>query len=70
VLARARCVVIEMSFVALYEGQPQFEEVHDLLVRLGYRLAGLRNHIDSPRSGQPLFAHCLYLRSSGAPGPA
>jgi len=68
VLSRARCVVIEMSFVALYEGQPLFEEIHDLLVPLGYRFAGLRNHIDSLRSGQPLFAHCVYLRGGGADG--
>jgi hypothetical protein len=57
----ARCVLIEMSFVLMYKEQPLFEEVHSLLVGLGFRLAGIKNQIVSSQ-GQPLFAHCFYLR--------
>lgn len=62
VFSAAKCVLIEMAFVPMYEGQPLFGEVHPLLVMLGFRFAGIKNQIDSPRSGQPLFAHCLYIR--------
>lgn len=68
VLGRAKCVLVEMSFVLMYEGQPLFEEVHHLLEGLGFRFAGMKNQIDSPKTGQPLFAHCFYLRSDGAAG--
>ncbi|NET84254.1 MAG: FkbM family methyltransferase [Moorea sp. SIO1F2] len=57
-----RCVLVEMSFVPLYKEQPLFEEVHDCLVELGYRFAGIKNQINSIKSGQPLFCHCLYVR--------
>ena len=36
--------------------------VHRLLERCGLRLAGFKNQIDEPQTGQPLFAHCLYHR--------
>jgi FkbM family methyltransferase len=63
VFSIAQCVHIEMSFVPMYDGQPLFEEVHSLLVGLGFRFSGIKNQIDSVHSGQPLFAHCLYIRS-------
>jgi FkbM family methyltransferase len=66
VFSMASCVLVEMSFVPMYEGQPLFEEVHVLLVDLGFRFAGMKNQISSRRSGQPLFAHCLYLRDESA----
>ena len=57
----AKCVLIEMSFVRMYNQQTLFEEVHSLLVSLGFRLAGIKNQIVSSQ-GKPMFAHCFYLR--------
>ena len=62
VFSAARIVLVEMSFVPIYQGQPLFEEVHRLLEACGLRLAGFKNQIDQPQTGQPLFAHCLYHR--------
>ena len=62
VFSAAKIVLVEMSFVPIYQGQPLFEEVHRLLEGCGLRLAGFKNQIDEPRTGQPLFAHCLYRR--------
>lgn len=62
VFLAARFVLVEMSFLPLYESQPLFEEVHAALAALGFRLAGFHNQIASERNGQPLFAHCLYAR--------
>lgn len=60
----AKFVLIEMSFVPMYDGQPLFEEVHELLVNFGFRFAGIKNQVDSPKTGQPLFMHCLYVNTN------
>jgi FkbM family methyltransferase len=60
----AKFVIIEMSFVPMYDEQPLFEEVHELLVNIGFRFAGIKNQVDSPTTGQPLFVHCLYVNKS------
>lgn len=62
VFESADTVLVEMSFQPLYEGQVLFEEVHDLLVSCGLRLAGQTNQVGD-RTGRPLFAHCVYHRS-------
>jgi FkbM family methyltransferase len=67
VFSAATMVLIEMSFMPMYQGQPLFEEVHNLLEGCGLRLAGFKNQIDSVETGQPLFAHCFYRRPD-APG--
>jgi FkbM family methyltransferase len=69
VFSAAKIVLVEMSFVPIYQGQPLFEEVHRLLEGCGMRLAGFKNQIDQPQTGQPLFAHCLYHRPDDTPSP-
>lgn len=61
----AKFVLIEMSCVPMYDGQPLFEEVHELLAGMGFRFAGIKNQVDSPTTGQPLFMHCLYVNQNG-----
>lgn len=69
VFSAAKVVLVEMSFVPVYQGQPLFEEVHRLLEACGLRLAGFKNQIDQPQTGQPLFAHCLYRRPDARSSP-
>jgi FkbM family methyltransferase len=59
---RAKAVLIEMSFVPLYQGQLLFEEVHQSLVQAGLRFAGIKNQVVSPDTERPVFAHCVYIR--------
>jgi FkbM family methyltransferase len=68
VFSAATVVLIEMSFAPIYDGQPLFEEIHGLLGECGLRLAGFKNQIDEPQTGQPLFAHCLYRRPDETSG--
>lgn len=68
VFSRAAVVVVEMSFVEMYDGQPLFEEIHDLLVGCGLRLIGMKNQIVDSETGQPLFAHCYYGRTARRDG--
>lgn len=60
----AKFVLIEMSFVPMYDGQPLFEEAHELLVNMGFRFSGIKNQVDSLTTGRPLFMHCLYVNKS------
>lgn len=62
VFKNTSCIMVEMSFVPMYEGQPLFEEVHCILFEMGFRLSGIKNQIDSEITGQPLFMHCLYIK--------
>lgn len=62
IFSAAEIVLIEMSFVAMYESQPMFEEIHDLLYACGLRFVGMKNQIEDPATGQPLFVHCFYRR--------
>lgn len=62
VFSAAELVLVEMSFVAMYESQPMFEEIHSLLTACGLRFVGMKNQIDDPDTGQPLFVHCFYRR--------
>jgi hypothetical protein len=62
VFESADTVLVEMSFQPLYDGQVLFEEVHNLLVSCGLRLAGQTNQVGDG-TGRPLFAHCVYHRS-------
>lgn len=69
VFSAAKIVLVEMSFEPIYQGQPLFEEVHRLLEGCGLRLAGFKNQIEEPQTGQPLFAHCLYRRPDAPSSP-
>ncbi len=62
VFSAAEIVLIEMSFAAMYDDQPMFEEIHDLLYACGLRFVGMKNQIEDPATGQPLFVHCFYRR--------
>lgn len=63
IFAKARYVLIEMSFLPMYLGQPLFNQVHAQLAELGYEFSGITNQICAT-SGQPMFAHCLYIKSA------
>lgn len=58
----ADVVLIEMSFLALYDRQPIFDEINDALRTCGLRLVGIKDQTGDPSTGQPLFAHCFYRR--------
>lgn len=60
VFEQASCVLVEISFVAIYEGQGLFNDVHKRLDRLGFRLSGFRSQHDSEADGRPLFGHAVY----------
>lgn len=59
-LASVDALVIEQAFIATYEGQPLFGDVHGKLQQLGFSLDRL---VDWRRvAGQVIEVDCLYLR--------
>lgn len=63
VFASAAAILIEMSFVPIYADQALFGDVHHHLSRLGFALRGFKSQYTSARSGEPLFAHCVYEKA-------
>lgn len=62
VLTAAQFILIEMTFVPLYEGQALFNGVHAELDALGFEMAGFLSQRAEADSGRPLFAHCAYAK--------
>ena len=60
VLERAAVILIEMTFLPLYEGQALFNGVHRRLDEFGFELIGFRGQHASETTGEPIFAHTVY----------
>jgi FkbM family methyltransferase len=66
-LRAADAVLVEMLFVPLYDGASLFHENHMALSALGLELKAFRGQEMAPSNGEPLFAHCVYVRPQTAP---
>jgi FkbM family methyltransferase len=62
VLGQAKVAILEASFVELYEGQPLFADVYDIMRKEGFDYRGaLHQKIDST-TGKILFEDALFIR--------
>ena len=61
-IAEARAIIVEVSFRELYEGQPLFENIFQLLNEKGFRYFGNLYQLLSPVDGAPLQADALFVR--------
>jgi FkbM family methyltransferase len=59
---RARWIIVEVSFVQLYQGQPLFDDVYRWLWERGYRLHGFMDQICHPQSEEVLQADAFFIR--------
>ncbi len=60
--AKASVVLVETSFLALYEGQPLFGDIHDLLVSLGFSYYGNNGQHFDKRNGNLLYEDSVFIR--------
>jgi FkbM family methyltransferase len=67
-LQKARIVIVEVSFVELYQGQSLFSEIYDRFRQLGFTYSGSRDQLRSPSDGLPLQADAIFMRSSASRG--
>jgi FkbM family methyltransferase len=62
VLSRAAIVIVETSFVELYEGQPLFHGVYQLLRELGLTYGGSLDQLANPADGRILQADAVFFK--------
>ena len=60
---KTEAIIIEVSFRELYEGQPLFDRVFELLSRKRFKYMGNLYQLLSPLDGAPLQADALFVRS-------
>lgn len=62
IISKADYIVVEVSFVELYQGQPLFDEINSRLNQMGLFYSGNIEQLVSKSSGQILQADALYCR--------
>lgn len=60
-LSRVKVIVVETSFRELYEGQPLFREVYELLCEAGFVYSGSWEELRSPLDGAPLQQDSIFI---------
>ena len=62
VLRRIKVIIIETSFHTLYEGQPLFSDIYELLHEHGFVYSGSWGELKSPLDGAPLQQDSIFVR--------
>ena len=62
VVARAKIIIIEVSFQALFEGGPLFDDIYRILRTRGFIYNGNFDQLLSPEDGRPLQADAIFSR--------
>jgi FkbM family methyltransferase len=65
-IARAKLIIVEVSFQTLYERQPLFDEIYRALRSKGFAYSGNLHQLRSPLDGSMLQADAIFLRESSA----
>jgi hypothetical protein len=63
VVARAKIVIVEVSFQSLFEGGPLFDDVYRILKTRGFTYNGNFDQLLSPEDGRPLQADAIFTRA-------
>ena len=61
-LSRASVLIVETSFQPLYNGQPLFGQIYDLLRQRGFVFAGSENPGRNSKDGRILYCDSLFMR--------
>jgi FkbM family methyltransferase len=62
IIAKTKAIIVEVSFCELYEGQPLFDKIFQLLNDKGFRYMGNLYQLLNPNDGAPLQADALFVR--------
>lgn len=63
-IASADIILVENSFVTLYEGQALFGEIHDLLCDLGFSYRGRSETHYNEKTGEPIYEDSVFMKNS------
>ncbi|HEX8336855.1 MAG TPA: FkbM family methyltransferase [Pyrinomonadaceae bacterium] len=64
-LGRATAVIMETSFLRLYEGQPLFDDIYRTMLGLGFDFQGNMEQMVSPADGRVVQADSIFVRRAG-----
>lgn len=59
-LKRVDMVIVETSFVSLYEGETTFDEVYEIMSLAGMAFIGFVDQLEHPKTGQVLQADAIF----------
>lgn len=62
ILSKSKILIIEVSFVELYESQPLFDDIYSILIEMGFRYSGSFDQLISPKDGQIIQADAIFIR--------
>lgn len=62
VIANAKVLITEVSFVALYENQPLFDDIYQIVRKLGLTYAGSRERHYSKETGELIYEDAIFVR--------
>ncbi len=63
-LSQVDCVVCEVSFQPLYQGQATFAEIYQLLLAAGFEYKGSLENLLSPVDGSIMQADAVFMRQT------
>ena len=66
-LARASVVIAETSFITLYQGQPLYDDIYQMMRFRGFRSAGMIINGRDPETGEILDSDSIFIRDSPKP---
>lgn len=56
-------IIIEISFLALYEGSPKFFDIYEMLNKIGFEYIGSFGQYNNPIDGRPLQQDALFIKN-------
>jgi hypothetical protein len=62
VISQAKVLIVETTFERLYDGQPLWKDIFDLLSNMGFRYMGNFSQMKSPLDGSILQADSIFVR--------
>jgi len=64
VLSKAKILIVETSFEILYETQPLFDAIYDMLKQMQFSYKGNLDQLQSPIDGRVLQSDSIFVRES------
>jgi FkbM family methyltransferase len=60
-IKKAKLVIVEVSYVTLYESQPLFDEIYRAFCELGFSYRGMLDQLLDPNTGEILQGDAIFL---------
>ena len=62
IISQARIILMENSFLELYKGQALFDDIYEIMKRLGFRYQGRIHQRLNPMTGETLYEDSIFIK--------